>query len=318
MTSLSSSQGRSRSAAGRGFTLIELLVVVAIIALLITILLPSLQQARGQAQGAACKSNLHQVDLSLRMFREEAKGCWPWNLWSEYYWPSTPGGESSKPTSWMYKLYPKYLTNGKALVCPGDPFRDRFDIERIWDLRKGASGYGFNYIVRHFQEPTLYWAEKMQPRYPERTILMADVGPDHSDPTFSSLLVWRDAGRIVWDDGRRPWYLGPTWLTARHAGSISVLTFGGTAVSARTLEMLQRPILPSYDDCYAGACTLCLDDRDAQRENYWRNVPHYSFARSGLYWWTGYMVPHARTQQESDAYIDSVWRQVLSFWRPPL
>ena len=48
----------------KGFTLIELLVVIAIIAILMAILMPSLNRAREQGKRAACLSNLKQLTLA--------------------------------------------------------------------------------------------------------------------------------------------------------------------------------------------------------------------------------------------------------------
>ena len=56
-----------------GFTLIEVLVVVAIIALLISILLPSLASAREQAKVAVCSANVNQMDKALRYCFNEYK-----------------------------------------------------------------------------------------------------------------------------------------------------------------------------------------------------------------------------------------------------
>ena len=63
-----------RASGQAGFTLIELLVVIAIISLLVSILLPSLQQAKELAGAALCAGNLHHVGIAAGMYITDYDG----------------------------------------------------------------------------------------------------------------------------------------------------------------------------------------------------------------------------------------------------
>ena len=87
----------TRSLRPAGFTLVELLVVIGIIALLISILLPSLGKARQAANSAACESNEHQMGVALAMYAAQNHGYLPYgNAWS-----STSGGYWAAP-AWAW------------------------------------------------------------------------------------------------------------------------------------------------------------------------------------------------------------------------
>ena len=68
---------RRRASRGAAFTLIELLVVVAIIAMLVAILLPSLARAKRQAWRTVCQSNMRQQLIATQIYTDESDDRFP-------------------------------------------------------------------------------------------------------------------------------------------------------------------------------------------------------------------------------------------------
>src|SRR5690349_15569992 len=92
-----------------GFTLVELLVVIGIIALLISILLPSLNRAREQAYRVQCMSNERQILSAVLLYANQWKGMLPNCNWASSAalqtkrWPVPgPNGQPAPGPGWLY------------------------------------------------------------------------------------------------------------------------------------------------------------------------------------------------------------------------
>ena len=158
---------------GPGFTLIELLVVVAVIAILAALLLPALHRAKAAALSAACKSNLHQWVLGVKMYIDDNKGYpadilsgatnvstsltwyqrlgpytsakWPnWNSASNCYVPDSPVLGCPAYDRVPNRLYQTYIGGlvithifSRAISLPLLGTRERIPERQHWDGTAG-------------------------------------------------------------------------------------------------------------------------------------------------------------------------------------
>ncbi len=100
-----------RQQPSRAFTLVELLAVIAVIGILASILISSLNGMRSSVHQAKCASNLRQIGQAIVLFTQDNRGQFPLSTHTVM----------NLEESWIYTLAP-YLGDVDAIrICPADP-----------------------------------------------------------------------------------------------------------------------------------------------------------------------------------------------------
>lgn len=172
-----------------GFTVTELLVVIAIIVILAALLLPVLGSAKTRAQRTMCVNNLHQINLGVRIYSDDAND-------------SAPSLGKGKPVLFRYRqLLQSYFglngppsPNDKVFACPSDTFYYNFSPSKGVQLVPQGhyaqsnyvySSYEFNGANQVTNAAMKYWGLNALPgisgyklssiRHPAATILVAEA-----------------------------------------------------------------------------------------------------------------------------------------------
>lgn len=235
----------------RAFTLIEVLVVVAIIALLVAILLPSLTKAREQTRRTVCASNTRQIGIALNMYGMEHK-FYPGHHLTPARAPKLPA-ERQYDILWPIRLMRNLGNQSQAFWCPSAPDDTRWNgrdhiVPNLASADKsdelGTFAYGYNdWGIREFHVPHLGLGGHVNDpvhgelkvdkvKRPVEMIAIADS--DSGDPGSTSG-VWDTAIDPIHDAGKE-------WPGARHMKGANVVFTDGHAQWYRQEQLVEGTI----------------------------------------------------------------------------
>jgi prepilin-type processing-associated H-X9-DG protein/prepilin-type N-terminal cleavage/methylation domain-containing protein len=250
----------------RAFSLVELLIVVAIMAVLVALLLPAVQQARESAQSAQCRSNLRQLGMALHQYVANSNtGLMittseppqdDGTTTTTMYWcgltskPDMPpdSAETLDPTKGP--LYPYFEGNTKIERCPSVP---EYVQGRFGQGGLGTSGYAYN--------PALGNVEYPPPSY--NPVLVTHRFTDAT--ATARTIAFTDSAEVWWYDADYsiiPPYVRESYILSypsdafpnvhfRHAGgTANVLFLDG---HAEPMTAVDNPVAPLFANFWTQA-----------------------------------------------------------------